>query len=288
MNLFVENKRTAYGTTSEKIIFYVGLCGLFGAALLFLFPLYWMTKGAIEPTVMAIRLPPTLVPSDITLDNFTRLIQRTAVMRWLVNSVVVAGSATALTLFFGSLAGYAFAKRRFPGRELIFWILLTALMAPRQVMLIPLYILMNAYGLYNTHPGMFLPQVAWPFGLFLMRQFMQSIPNSLIESAKMDGASEFRVYRSIILPLSIPALGSVGILYFVRTWNDYMWQLVITRDRLMWTLPVGVSTVARTELQLDFGLMMAGATFGALPMIAIFLFFQKYFVRGLTVGAVKG
>lgn len=288
MAFLIESKRIAYGTKGEKISYHVGLVFLFLLALFFLFPIYWMFKGAFQPSAVALQLPPTLAPTNLTFENFGRLVEQTPIFRWLANSVIVAGSATALTVVFGSLAGYAFAKRRFPGREVIFWILLTAMMVPKQVMLIPLYILMNDYGLYNTHPGMFLPQVAWPFGLFLMRQFMQRIPDGLIESAKMDGANELRVFWSIVLPLSVPAFGTVGILYFVRTWNDYMWQLVMTKDTIMSTLPVGIATVSRTEFTLDYGLMMAGAAFGAVPMILIFLFFQKYFVKGLTVGAIKG
>ena len=286
--LLIESKHLAYGSRSEQVAFYIGTGLLFLLALLFVFPIYWMFKGAFQPSSMAISIPPSLILENLTLDNFQRLITGTKIVRWFINSILVAGSATALTIVFGSLAGYAFAKRSFPGKELIFWVLLTAMMAPKQVMLIPLYVLMNNYGMYNTHPGMFLPQVAWPFGLFLMRQFMQSIPDSLIESAKMDGANELRVFGSIVMPLSVPALGTVGILYFVQTWNDYMWQLVMARDAVMYTLPVGISVVSRDQFSLDYGLMMAGAAFGAVPMIMVFLFFQRYFVKGLTVGAVKG
>ncbi|MFP4383957.1 MAG: carbohydrate ABC transporter permease [Spirochaetia bacterium] len=285
---FIESKEFAYGNKREKIFYISFLVIIFLLSFLFLFPIYWMFKGAFQPTFMAMQVPPTFLPTHLTTDNFHKLFTRFPSFRWLLNSAVVAGSATILTLVIGSMAGYAFAKRRFPGRELIFWMLLTAMMLPKQVMLVPLYVLMNKYHLYNTYAGMFLPQVAWPFGLFLMRQFMQSIPDELIQSAKVDGASELRVFLSIIVPLSIPAFGTVGILYFVRTWNDYMWQLIMVRDPIMNTLPVAISKVARGEWSVDYGLMMAGAAYGAVPMIIIFLFFQKYFVKGLTLGAVKG
>lgn len=285
---FIESKEFAYGNQKEKVMYYILLVLIFLLSFLFLFPIYWMFKGAFQPTAMAIQVPPSFLPVNLTLDNFTKLFGNFPSLRWLYNSAVVAGSATVLTLLFGSLAGYAFAKHRFPGREILFWMLLTAMMLPKQVMLVPLYVLMRNYNLYNTHAGMFLPQVAWPFGLFLMRQFMQSIPDELIQSAKVDGATEFRIFLSIIVPLSIPAFGTVGILYFTRTWNDYMWQLIMVKEPIMNTLPVAISKVARGEWSVDYGLMMAGAAYGAIPMITIFLFFQKYFVKGLTVGAVKG
>ncbi len=285
---FIESKEFAFGNQREKIGYYIALVFIFLLSFLFLFPIYWMFKGALQPTFMAMQVPPEFLPVNLTVDNFVKLFNNFPSLRWLYNSAVVAGSATMLTLLFGSLAGYAFAKHRFPGREILFWMLLTAMMLPKQVMLVPLYVLMRNYNLYNTHAGMFLPQVAWPFGLFLMRQFMQSIPDELIQSAKVDGAKEWRIFLSIIVPLSIPAFGTVGILYFTRTWNDYMWQLIMAKDTLMETLPVAISKVARGEWSVDYGLMMAGAAYGAIPMITIFLFFQKYFVKGLTVGAVKG
>ena len=275
-------------TAKEKLWFFISLILLFFLAFLFLFPLYWMFLGAFEPASVAIKIPPYFLPFHITLDNFRKLFSQTKALRWFINSVIVAGSATLLTLAFASMSGYAFGKKKFPGRELIFWILITAMMVPKQVMMIPLYILMNKYHMYNTYPGMFLPMVAWPFGLFLMKQFMQGIPDDLLLSAKIDGASEIRIFLSIVIPLSIPAFGTVGILYFINTWNDYMWQLVITKNTIMSTLPVGIAKVSRNEFLVDYGLLMSGAAFGAIPMIGIFLFFQKYFISGITMGALKG
>ncbi len=275
-------------TLVEKVWFYFSLGLLFVLAFIFLFPLYWMFLGAFEPSSLAIKMPPNFLPVHLTLHNFEKLFTSTKALRWFINSIIVAGSSTVLTLIFASMAGYAFGKKKFPGRELIFWVLITAMMVPKQVMMIPLYILMNKYHLYNTYPGMFLPMVAWPFGLFLMKQFMQSIPEDLLLSAKIDGAGEWKIFISIVLPLSIPAFGTVGILYFINTWNDYMWQLVITKDIIMSTLPVGIAKVARNEFIVDYGRLMSGAAFGAVPMIAIFLFFQKYFISGITMGALKG
>ncbi len=288
MKFIIESPRFAYSNQREKIVYIATLVLIFAFAILFMFPFYWMFKGAFQPSAMARQIPPSMIPTHLTVANFVRIFTRFPIGMWFYNSAVVALSATVLTLLFGSLSGYAFAKRRFPGREVIFWILLTAMMLPREVMLVPLYILMNRFGFYNTHIGMFLPQVAWPFGLFLMRQFMTSIPDELIQAAKVDGASEFFVFLKIIVPLSIPAFGTVGIIYFVRIWNDYLWQLVIAGNVRMYTVPVGISAIARGEFSLDYGLLMAGAAIGAVPMITVFLFFQKYFVKGLTLGGVKG
>ncbi len=257
-------------------------------AFLFLFPLYWMAKAAFQPSFFAIQTPPVFLPVKLTLKNFDKLFNQTPALRWFLNSLIVASSSTVLTVFFSSLAGYAFGKKKFAGKNFLFWMLLTAMMVPKQVMLIPLYILMNKYSLYNTYPGQFLPMVAWPFGLFLMKQYMQGLPDDIIQSAKIDGAGEWTVFSRIILPISVPAIATIGILTFVNTWNDYMWQLVMVKDLAMATLPVGISKVSSTEMSVDYGLLMAGASFGAMPMIAIFAFFQKYFVKGITMGAVKG
>ena len=272
----------------EKIWFFISLIILFFIALLSLFPFYWMIVRAFQPTSASYKIPPDFFPVNPTLFNFERLFAKTAILRWFINSCIVAGSCTFLTLMFASMSGYAFAKKRFPGRQIIFWVLMTAMMFPRQVMLIPLFILMNRYNLYNTHPGMFLPMVANPLGLFMMRQFMQGIPDDIIQSAKIDGAGEFLIYRKIILPMSLAAFGAVGILYFVNTWNDYLWQLVMSKNTKMFTLPVGIATISKTLFETDYGLAMAGSVIGAIPMIAIFLAFQKYFISGITLGALKG
>jgi multiple sugar transport system permease protein len=286
--LLIESREFAYGNRREQVFYYFTILLIFLLSLLFLFPFYWMFKGALQPSYMANQIPPSFLPLNLTINNFTRLFSRYPAVRWFSNSTIVSGAATAVTLVFGSLAGYAFAKRHFPGKEILFWMLLTTMMLPRETMLIPLYILMNRYGLYNTYAGMALPQIAWPFGLFLMRQFMSSIPDELIQSAKIDGANEFSLFLRIIVPLSVPAFGTVGILYFVRVWNDYLWQLVITKDLNMNTLPVGVAKISQGEFAVDYGLLMSGAAISAIPMIIIFIFFQQYFVKGLTVGSVKG
>ena len=286
--MLTEKNELSNSSLKEKIWFFVSLGLLMLMAGLFLFPFYWMLVGAFQPSTASISIPPTWFPKIFTLANFNRLFTRTFALRWFLNSVIVAGSATVLTVAFASMSGYAFAKKKFPGRQVIFWTLLATMMVPKQIMLIPLYMLMNKYYLYNTYPGMFLPKIAAPFAIFLMRQFMQSIPDELIQSAKIDGAGEGTIFTKIIIPLSLSALGTVAILTFLGTWNDYMWQLIIVKDLIMSTLPVGIAKVSRTEEEINYGLLMAGATFGAIPMLAMFLYFQKYFIRGITMGAIKG
>jgi len=272
----------------DRIKFTLGFILISVLAFIFLFPIYWMIKCAIQPSYYAIQIPPEFIPTKFTLLNFKKLFTKTYALRWFLNSVIVAGASTVLTVFFSSLSGYAFAKKQFVGKEVIFWILLTAMMVPKQVTMVPLYILMNSYGLYNTYHGQYLPIVAWPFGLFMMKQFMQGIPNDIIHSAKIDGANEWQIFSRVIIPMSLPAIATVGIFSFVNTWNDYMWQLVIVKDLIMSTLPVGIAKVSRTEMDIDYGLLMAGATFSAMPMLLLFVFFQKYFVKGITMGAIKG
>jgi len=287
-DMLIINNELKRSSVSEKLSFVISMVFLFLLAFFFLFPLYWMLKGALQPSFMAIQLPPSFLPIKMTFSNFQKLFTKTPAIRWFLNSVIVSGSSTLLTVIFSSLAGYAFGKKTFWGKNFLFWILLTAMMVPKQVMLIPLYVLMNNYHLYNTYPGQFLPMVAWPFGLFMMKQYMQTLPNDFLQSAKIDGANEWLLFWKIVVPLSKPVIATTAILTFVNTWNDYMWQLVIVKDINMATLPVGIAKFAYSEMSVDYGLLMAGATFGAIPMIAIFILFQKYFVKGITMGSIKG
>lgn len=257
-------------------------------ALVSLFPLYWMTSGSLKRSTSAMRSPPELFPSKPTLVNYRNLFTQFPAFRWIGNSTVVAGAAAMLSLLFSSMAGYAFGKKDFPGKSLIFSILLSAMMMPFYVILIPLFLRFRDLGLVNTYLGMILPLVGWPFGIFLVRQFMALIPRELIDAAKVDGASELQVYWRIVLPIAKPAMGALGIFAFVTAWNDYIWQLVIVNDPAMMTLPVAVSTITRAELRVDVGLLMTGATVAFVPMFVVFLLLQDYFIRGVTVGALKG
>lgn len=262
-------------------------------AALFLMPLYWMFTGSLKLQIATMKVPPEIIPTQVTLQNYVDLFESgIPIWRWLLNSVTVSVGTLVGTLALSSLAGYSFAKKKFPGDRVLFFIVLAVMMLPKQISLIPLYLTMRRYGLYNTHLGMILPLVASPFGFFMMRQFISTIPNELIDAAKIDGASEWGIFWRVILPLSKPALAALGIFTFMSAWNDFMWQLVMAKDSDMMTLPIGVSALAYMPMGesviVNIGLLMAGATFGAMPMLITFVAFQRYFVRGITVGAVKG
>lgn len=270
-----------------------GLLILTGIALVFLFPLYWMFTGSFKTQTATIETPPDLFPVHATLDNWLYLFgSDLPVLRWLINSVVVAGATTLITLLISSLSGYSFGKKKFIGSRFLFWLMLGTMMLPSQVILIPLFIGVRVLGLYNTYAGMILPMVAFPFGVFMVKQFMATIPNEIMDAARIDGVSEWGMYWRIILPLSGAVLAALAIFTFSNAWNNFMWQLLIAGNIDMFTLPVGISGMARTAVGdraiVDIGLLMAGGTFGALPMIFFFLVFQRHFVKGVTFGAVKG
>jgi multiple sugar transport system permease protein len=184
------------------------------------------------------------------------------------------------------MAGYAIAKKRFPGSKLFFWIYISSMMIPKQVTIVPLYIMVANFGLVDTYGGLILPSIAAPFGVFLMRQFMLSLPNEIIDAARIDGAGEFKTFWKIVLPMSKPALAVLGIFTFVGEWNSFLWPLIVTQSSKMKTLQAGLALI-QEEVPMEYAYLMAGATFAAVPMIIVFLSFQKYFLRGVTVGAVK-
>lgn len=262
-------------------------------AVAFLMPMYWMFTGSFKLQLMTMQVPPEIIPTRVTLKNYYDLFTSAfPVFRWMLNSIIVSLGTVFLTLLVSSLTGYSFGKKTFPGQSVLFFILLSCMMLPKQVTLIPLLIFMRDLGLRNTYLGMILPLAASPFGIFLMKQFMSSIPNELIDAARIDGASEWGIYWRVIVPLSKPVFGTLGIFSFMTAWNDFMWQLIMASDLEMMTMTVGVNKLAfqpMGEMMIrNYGLIMACGVFGALPMIAIFIAFQRYFVQGITVGAVKG
>ncbi len=231
--------------------------------------------------------PPQFFSFHLIFDNYIELYQRTMLVRWFFNSFYISLSTTLLVVVFSSMAGYAFSKLRFPGRDAIFFFMIAMMMLPKYVLLVPLFRLMNNLGWYNTYAGLIIPEVAVPFGIFLMRQFMQSIPKEMLEAARMDGCNEFSIFVRIVVPLVSAPIASLAIFEFVKSWNDYVWQLIMTKSESMKTLPLGVSGL-QLEAMPAYGNMMAGAVLSALPMIVLFIAFQKYFTRGITLGAVKG
>ena len=258
-------------------------------AIALFMPIFWMITGSFKIQRVALSYPPEFIPRDPTIANWERLLVDRPALRWLLNSFIVAGGIAFFSVITSSFAGYAFGKKQFPGRTIFFWMILMTMMLPRQIYLIPLFVLMRNLDWFNSYQGMIAPYIVYPFGVFLMRQFMQSIPDELLEAATIDGASEWQLFWRIIVPLSRPAIGAIAIFAFMAGWNDYLWQLVLTTDEQWMTLPVGVAKLTASGVgSIDVGVGMAGATFAFIPMLLIFLLFQRYFIKGITVGALKG
>lgn len=256
------------------------------STLFFIFPFYWVVSGSFKLQTVATTIPPEWFPLKPTFANWSELFKN-PVERWMLNSFIIAFTEMLAICIVSSLAGYVLAKKSFPGRVIIFTMFVAAMALPKQVILVPLFTMLADFGWVNTYKGLILPAIGWPFGVFLMKQFAQTIPSELIEAAKIDGSSEMRLFATIILPLLKPALGALAIFTFITSWNDYFSQLIMTRSTSMMTLPLGVATL-RGEFTTNYGLLMAGAALASIPMIAIFLLFQKAFTQGITMGAVKG
>jgi multiple sugar transport system permease protein len=257
-------------------------------AIVALWPMYWLYITAFTPTLDTVKTPPDLIPIHASLANFSRLFQQAKdYWRWALNSLIISLTVTAFHLLFDTMAGYAFAKKRFPGRNFFFWLILSTLMIPSHVTLVPLYIVARHLHLINNILAVILPGTADVFGIFLMRQYIQTLPSELEEAARMDGCTEPGIFWRVIVPLSKPALGALAIFSFVRYWNDFLWPLIVLQKSQHYTLPVGVASL-QGEFRTDFGLIFAGAALAALPMIVFFLIFQRYFIEGVRMGAVKG
>ncbi len=255
-------------------------------AIFFIFPLYWIITGSFKDAITINARTPQWFPLSPTMENYVKLFKQPA-MVWLLNTVIMAVGAMVLTCLTASLAGYALAKKRFYGRGILFSIIICAMALPKQVIVIPLLQEMNVISLSNTLWAVILPTVGWPFGVFLMKQFSETIPTEILEAARVDGAGELRTFFSVVFPMIKPGVGALAIFTFVNCWNDYFLQLIMLTSRTSWTLPLGIARL-QGEMSNDFGLIMAGATLAAIPIVAVFLAFQKYFTQGIAMGAVKG
>ncbi len=287
-------------TTVYKVISVIALIVL---AFLFLFPLYWIVTGAFKTSADINSVTPVWFPTEFTLNNFTKLFSRRtaplfelgpiigpaipAAIRWLFNTVFMAVAAMVLTCITAAMAGYALAKKRFRGRAILFGLIVCAMALPKQVILIPLIKEMALLGLYDNLWAVILPTVGWPFGVFLMKQFAESIPNEMLEAARVDGSSEWRTFTNIVFPMIKPGVGALAIFTFINSWNDYFMQLIMLTSGSNYTISVGIATL-QAETSVDTGMLMAGAALAAVPIIIVFLCFQKYFTQGITMGAVKG
>jgi multiple sugar transport system permease protein len=260
---------------------------LVAATAFAVFPLLWMVAASFMAPGEASAYPPPLVPAHPTLANYRELFAHAGVGRYLANSVLLALAATALSLLFNVMAGYAFAKLRFAGRDRIFRLMAAALVIPGQVAMVPLFLLLKHLGLVNTYGGVIVPALASIFGIFLVRQYALSIPDDLLEAARIDGASEWRIFAAVVVPLLRPIIVTLAVFTLLGTWNDFMWPLIVLSDQQLYTLPVALASLAREHVQ-DNELMMAGSVLTTMPVLLVFLALQRHYVEGLTLGSVKG
>lgn len=254
--------------------------------LFLLFPLYWIVTGSFKDVIAINSKTPVWFPVNPTLENYEKLFSRPAFL-WLFNIVFISAAAMVLTCITAALAGYALGKKRFIGQKLLFTIIICAMALPKQVIVIPLAQEMKLLHMSDTLWAVILPTVGWPFGVFLMKQFSETIPNEILEAARVDGAGELKTFFSVVFPMIKPGIGALAIFTFVNTWNDYFLQLVMLTSEEKWTLPLAIANM-QGEMSSDFGLIMAGAALASIPIIVVFIAFQKYFTQGIAMGAVKG
>lgn len=260
---------------------------LVAGAVIALVPTLWMVSASLMPTGEASSYPPRFLPSTPTLAHYRTLFAGLSVGRYLLNSAFVAGSVTALSLVVNSLAGYSLAKLRFRGRDRVAGVLATGLIVPVQVAMLPLFLLLKTLGLVNSYGGVIIPGLASIFGIFLVRQYALAIPDDLMDAARVDGASELRVYWSVVVPTITPILATLAIWTFLATWNDFLWPLIVLSDERRWTLPVALATLSGEHVQ-DTELMMAASVVTTVPVLLAFLALQRYYVAGVMAGSVKG
>lgn len=267
-------------TVSGKYIIYLFL------TFLFLFPVLWILLSSLKTQTELFTYPLTILPRKPTLENYLGAFRSGQFLRYFLNSTYVAVVSTFITVMINTMAGYALSKYFFKGRDLIFFIMIATLMIPLQVIMIPIFLLEKNLGLLNTLWGIIIPPAATPTGIFLARQYMLTIPNSLIESARIDGAGEWFIFQRIILPLAKPIIATITIFSFMWRWNDFLWPFIVISKQKKYTLQLALSNFVG-QYDVDWSKLLSMTFIAILPMIVVFLAFQKYFIRGLTAGGVK-
>ena len=316
-----KQNRLDINATREKVYKYLSVFAVAVIAFLFAFPLYWIITGAFKTGKEINSTTPVWIPSEWDLGNFQRLMSKRsaplfdlsiggwrikmfglvfsfnkititgptvpAAIRWLINTVFMSVAAMLITCLTAAMAGYVLAKKRFWGKGLVFSLVVCAMALPKQVILIPLLREMSALNLYDTIWAVIFPIVGWPFGVFLLKQFAEGIPTEMVEACRIDGASEWRTFTDVMFPMIKPGVGACAIFTFINSWNDYFMQLIMLTANKNLTISLGIATM-QGESSTDYGLLMAGAALASVPIIIVFLIFQKYFTKGITMGAVKG
>lgn len=260
---------------------------LTGAVVVTLVPFVWMYLGSVKTQQELLRRPPTWWPETFTWENFSAWFGRLDIATYFVNSVVVALFTVLGTLLFCSMVGYALAKLEFAGKRIVFALVLVTLMVPGVVTFVPLFVVVSRLGLVSTYAALILPFLAGPLGVFLMRQFIQEIPDALLEAARIDGASEVRIFAGIIMPLCGPALATLAILTFLGSWNNFLWPLVVAQSEDMYTLPVALSLYSVGQNSTNYGVLLAGSVLVITPVLLLFVALQRYFTQGIAVTGIK-
>jgi len=264
------------------------LYGVMGAGLvLVVIPFVWMVVSSFKPEAEVRAVPPTWWPESLTTDNYSQLFTQLDFPTYFANSAIVAVAVAAGNMVFCSMLGYALAKLAFPGKKIVFGLVLGTLMVPGVVTFIPLFVLTTNLGLANSLPGMILPFLAGPFGVFLMRQYILTIPDELIQAARVDGASELRIFFSIVLPLCGPAVATLGVLTFLTSWNNFLWPLVIATSEDKYTLPVALALYSVGQNATEYGLLLAGSVVVVLPVLLVFLLLQRRIMQGIAMTGIK-
>lgn len=273
------------GRSGATIVMYVLL---FLGLILMIGPFVWMILGSFKPRGEFLQLPPTWLPENPTLGNYERLVDRLDFPRYFFNSTLIATVVTAANLVFAPMLGYALAKLRFRGKGVLMGLVLSTLMLPAAATLVPVFVLMSKLDLVNTYPGLILPFLAAPFGVFLTRQFFLGTPEELLEAARIDGAGEFRIFFQIAMPLAAPVLATLGILTFLGSWNGFIYPLIMATEPDMYTLPVALATFATGQFQADHGMLLAGSVILVLPVLIVFILLQRWITEGISTTGLKG
>ena len=273
--------------TTQRLVVTALYIILIVAAILSLIPFYWMVMSSFKPLQDILTIPVWVVPQHFTLDNYTTLLTQTLFLRSMVNTLAVALSSVVLQVFLCSLAGFAFAKYRFRGRNVLFTLVLGTVMIPASVQLVPNYLLMAKLGWLNTLLPLIIPTAANAFGIFWMRQYMYSVPDELLDAARLDGSSEFGLYWRIVIPVVRPALGALALFVFTTSWNDFLLPLVYLRSQETFTVQLMIDSIFRVRFQQNFHLLMSASVLAIIPMTVLFFTLQRQFIAGLTMGSVK-
>jgi len=262
---------------------------LIGTAVLLVFPFVWMIDASLMTSGEIQSRPPVWLPKSPQFSNYPELLDNLPLGRFYLNSLIVTGATVIGVLFTSSLAGYAFAKYQFPGRTILFYMILATLMIPTFVTLIPVFYIVRQLGWIDSYAGLILPGISSAYGIFFMRQFIYSIPDELIDAARIDGAAELRIYWRIVLPLTKPALATLGTFVFIGSWNSFLWPLLVVNSRDLYTVPLGLNSLRTFAAEArSLHLLVSGTVLSVIPTLILFVFLQRYFIQGIALSGLKG